>query len=236
MHRLAPVVATYAQAHLALANAKLSDSYYYQSLPLCVVDAVFSVGVRYGQVLKVVEGLCQRQGWARYRHHGRAYPLAKDQARVSALAALFPGPVSNQAIAMVILGNMGYVNPRASNPTLKAEVVRQFAKVLKESEVETFQDLERQDVKWKTMIGVKVKALPGMSSGVVVRYFEMLAGNDNQVKPDRMILRFIKDATGENVTADEAVEIVRDVCSLLKVEYPHLTPRMLDHEIWKFQR
>jgi hypothetical protein len=29
---------------LKLSNARLGDEYYYSSLPLCVVDAIFSIG------------------------------------------------------------------------------------------------------------------------------------------------------------------------------------------------
>jgi hypothetical protein len=39
---------------LDLPNVKLTDEYFYPSLPLCVIDAVFSIGVRYGTVRRVV--------------------------------------------------------------------------------------------------------------------------------------------------------------------------------------
>ena len=32
---------------LSLEHARLGEEYFYQSLPLCVIDAVFSIGVRY---------------------------------------------------------------------------------------------------------------------------------------------------------------------------------------------
>ena len=32
---------------LPLAGARLSDEYYYDSLPQCVIDAVYSIGVNY---------------------------------------------------------------------------------------------------------------------------------------------------------------------------------------------
>ena len=35
---------------LTLEDVKLGDEFYYQSLPLCVIDAVFSIGVRYSGV------------------------------------------------------------------------------------------------------------------------------------------------------------------------------------------
>jgi hypothetical protein len=43
-------IATGAGAVLTLAAARLGDEYFYQSLPLCVINAVYSVGVHYGGV------------------------------------------------------------------------------------------------------------------------------------------------------------------------------------------
>ena len=45
---------------------KLADEYRYASLPLCVVDAVFSIGVRYTSTQKVVSNLCEYAGWTRF--------------------------------------------------------------------------------------------------------------------------------------------------------------------------
>jgi hypothetical protein len=42
-------VAQYAERVLPLHSASLGDEYYYQSLPLCVIDAVYSTGVRYAR-------------------------------------------------------------------------------------------------------------------------------------------------------------------------------------------
>ncbi len=41
-------ISAYCRAHLDLTQAVLTDqAYSYYSLPLCVIDAVFSIGVRY---------------------------------------------------------------------------------------------------------------------------------------------------------------------------------------------
>ena len=41
-----------------LASAALSPSYYYDSLPYCIIDAVFSIGVRYTSTQNVVKSYC----------------------------------------------------------------------------------------------------------------------------------------------------------------------------------
>jgi hypothetical protein len=69
-----------------------------------------------------------------------------------------------------------------------------------------------------------------------VAYFFMLAGDDQLVKPDRMVLRFLAAALGRNVTLKEAQGLVAQACEILALEHPHLTPRALDHAIWHYQR
>jgi hypothetical protein len=44
------IVAEYASRLLALSDARLGNEYYYNSISFCVIDAVFSIGVRYGSV------------------------------------------------------------------------------------------------------------------------------------------------------------------------------------------
>ena len=45
-----------------LENLRLSPGYYYDSLPLCVIDAVFSIGVRYTSTQKTVKNYCDYFG------------------------------------------------------------------------------------------------------------------------------------------------------------------------------
>ena len=60
-------VAEQCDALLDLANASLTDEHFYQSLPLCVMDAVFSIGVKYESVKKVVTRYCDTFGFERLR-------------------------------------------------------------------------------------------------------------------------------------------------------------------------
>jgi hypothetical protein len=52
-------VAEHCERVLPLATASLGNEFYYQSLPLCVIDAVFSIGVRYEGVQNVIKRYCQ---------------------------------------------------------------------------------------------------------------------------------------------------------------------------------
>jgi len=226
-------LAKYASEKLALEGARLSDSYYYQSLPLCIIDSVFSIGVRYGQVLNVIETFCRQTGWVRYRVHGSAFPAKADQQTVSNLLEVLghhPNPEKS------LFHNSGYANPAAKEESriLKANLVKQFAAALVAREIDTYEDLKSYPK--PECLDCSLCGLPSLKSGVVVRYFRMLAGDDTQVKPDRMILRFLCEALGSSVGTDEAVELVRGASSILEKDFPGMNPRLLDHEIWKYQR
>jgi hypothetical protein len=50
-----------------------------------------------------------------------------------------------------------------------------------------------------------------------------------------MILRFIEDVVSK-MDVDSAANLIQKTSAILNARYPALTPRLLDHEIWKFQR
>ena len=52
-----------------------------------------------------------------------------------------------------------------------------------------------------------------------------------------MVTRFVADALGVRTVSPEACEqLVRDAVAILKSEFPKLTPSLLDHAIWNYQR
>jgi hypothetical protein len=67
-------------------------------------------------------------------------------------------------------------------------------------------------------------------------YFAMLTGDENSVKPDRMISRFLHNILDRNISTEEAVHLIQQASIILASKHPHLTPRILDYEVWNFQR
>ena len=57
---------TACESELDLSSASLSASYYYDSLPYCVIDAVFSIGVKYTSTQNVVKNYCTYYGLREY--------------------------------------------------------------------------------------------------------------------------------------------------------------------------
>lgn len=226
-------LAEYARNILQLKTASLSPAYYYQSMPICIVDAVFSIGVRYEQVEGVVSRLSQAVGWKTFRDYGSPTPPLNEQKTVSEFLELLKGYSSAME---TLFKNRCFANPGASKASRirKADLVRMFAETLKANQVESFKDLGPcADLKGLEQCLLR---LPALKTGVAVRYFWMLAGDENEVKPDRMIHRFITGALGRVASNAEAVKLIREACVALNHDYPKLNPRILDHEIWKHQR
>jgi hypothetical protein len=224
-------VAAYADRHLPLATARLSDSYYYASLPLCVLDAVYSIGVRYEGVLNVVERYCTRFKLRRHRVDRTALPPIDQQESVSAFCARFAEWTADQMADEVFQNRQ---RTSARNGILKAEAVFRFASALKDHGVEFLQDV-RAKVE-DEQLEKAIRSIPGQKSGVSLQYFWMLSGSDNFVKPDRMVRRFLEAALQRPVDTSEAQGLMSGASETLKPKYPHITPRLLDYEVWQYAR
>jgi hypothetical protein len=65
----------------------------------------------------------------------------------------------------------------------------------------------------------------------------MLAGDNNEVKPDRHICRFLQVVLDRRVSQEEAVSLIRQASEYFKnLGFANVTPRLLDHLIWRKQR
>lgn len=226
----ATLIANYARDVLPLATASLGEEYFYQSLPLCVIDAVFSIGIRYSGVKRVVARYCKYTNQKRIRRKDQISPI-EDQEAISVFCDRFK-KVSPEEMADLFYQSRQRTSTRSG--ILKADAVYRFALCLHAYHVDYFQDLRR--VLDDRHFEADIKRIPGQASGISLQYFWMLAGSDKLIKPDRMVLRFLEKALGRQVSVEEAVLCLKAACRQLIGDYPKLTPRLLDHEVWKFQR
>jgi hypothetical protein len=219
------------RSKLDLSEPLNPEEYAYQSLPLCILDAVFSINAKYESTRNVVERYCRHYRLRQVRRDTLCFPPVEEQEPISA----FVEKISNlgpEKFAGMVLANRQRTSTKSG--IMKSEAALRFAQVLKLHKVEHFQDVER--IQGKEDFENAVKAIPGQRTGITVRYFYMLAGSDDFVKPDRMILGFLKDQLGERLSQDEAQRILSEASNALKAEYPHLTTKTLDHHIWMYQR
>lgn len=117
---------------------------------------------------------------------------------------------------------------------LKAEAVLLFSKMLLNYGVDYLQDVEK--ILGLSDFELAIKQIPGQTSGLSLRYFYMLTGSDDYVKPDRMIKRFLRSIIGRDPRDDECQQLITATAEILSRENKSVTPRLLDNLIWKYQR
>lgn len=197
---------------------------YPDSLALGIIDSIFSTGSSYQSVVKVVNA---------YSALRRAQGAEPNRDGVEELLESFEeyGGSAGWAIA-VDNHKPAHTKPGA---LLKAEVVHQAALALKGLEggpIMTTADMHREYAKDPDLTRIKKVwlDLPSQSSGVTHDYLLILASFQS-VKPDRMVIRFIKEHAGldgKRITPKQASGLIREVADL----YP-TQPRKLDHVIWR---
>lgn len=227
--RTAALVAAIRHALPALHSAALPEEYTYSSLPLCVIDAVFSIGVRYTAVRNVVTAFCAAQSppWLRLAAEGVA---ERTVCEFLAATATWSG---DDLAARCFGGNRQRTSTRAG--ILKADATVAFAQALVADGIDCFADLVDDDK--VNRAETAVRRIPGQGSGISFDYFLMLGGDESGVKPDRMICRFVASALGrEAITPLEARATLLRACAVIRNEMPALTPRLLDWCIWDYQR
>ncbi|MTI65483.1 MAG: hypothetical protein FH753_02670 [Firmicutes bacterium] len=211
-----------------LSSAKLSEEYFYQSLPLCIIDSVFSIGVTYTSTRNTVLRYCKYFDLKVYREYYEL-PTIEKQESISQLIQKMK-KIGTKRFAWEIFKNRQRTSSR--NGILKSEAVLKFAEVLNSYEVEYFQDINK--IINSSEFEERIKKIPGQKSGISLKYFFMLIGSNDLIKPDRMVLGFLKNCMGKEVKLEEAQILLSEASELLKDKYENMNPRLLDHEIWKY--
>ena len=174
----------------SLEEARLPDEYYYASLPLCVIDAVFSIGVRYESTRRTVKHWCQSQvpAWPTIVRIPST-EMRRGSHTIRQFINMLKGK-SFELIAQTAFNNRQRTSTR--NGILKAEAVYKFAMVLEKVGIDDFNDMvdqERTERAKSCVIQIE-----GQKSWISFDYLQMLAGSDYHVKADRMLRGFVADA------------------------------------------
>lgn len=205
---------------------ELTEEYDYSCIPLCIIDSVYSIGVRYEGVKNVISRACQ---WLEIpKQHQPNQPASlTTTAFVQKLLKHSP-----EYLAKNVFKNSQRTSP--TNGILKADAVCRFASVVTKYHVETLSDVYR--IANNSSFDAEIKKIPGQTSGISTKYFLMLAGSSDLIKPDRMIVRFLENTLQRKVHISECQHIISEVCKLIKQSHHYMTPKILDNVIWQYQR
>lgn len=218
MHRYTPKFIEYCKKYDKDLNAADERSYCYKSLPICIVDCVYSLRARYHSVtVPIVE---------RYANSflGGNKSITDEADSLTRFIKNLTTPsldnfANNIAKNHQILGRVP-----------KEKVCLDVAETLRNLGIETLKDFQNYPSREK--LANAIKSVKGMGNAGV-NYLFMLTGDDNKSKPDVHIHRCILEACGEDVTDKECQEIIENAANILKRDYPNLTVRKLDGVIWK---
>jgi len=168
----------------------------------------------------------------RLRPKGSPYPDISEQYSVRQFDELLSRNCDYRRIAAELFDNRQRTSTR--NGILKAEAIHRFAQVLLRHQVNYFQDIPT--VIRSEQFESDIRSIPGQTYGTSLTYFFMLSGEENMVKPDRMVLRFLSRIIGSQVGQQNPHEWLSQALQILNETYPALTLRQLDHEIWKYEQ
>jgi len=190
----------------------------YKSLPLCILDDVFSLRANYDLDIKVVDN------FAKSFLNGDKY-------------------VSNYTIDQFISDidsepsfeeftekHIKYRNKIARR--LKIEVCRELAEKFSWLGIQTINDFNNYK---KEILEIIIKSVKGLGDAAV-SYLFMLAGDTTQVKVDTHINKSVKACFGNTLTNDETIELFRNTVNILSKDYPNLTVSRLDNIIWSYYK
>lgn len=209
----------------------LPDEYFYQSLTLAAIDAVYSPQARYSTVQNVVDRYCKKYALARNRSPRDSLPQPQDQEKVSELIQKMMKEGSSNFAENI------FENRSITAGRLKADVLLDLLIEIQDLNIQTFQDIQPWLIQYSLQCKLvrKITNIDGIGEATS-RYFLMLAGDEQMVKPDRMILRFICNVLNRRVNEEYAVTLIQALSKKLLTTYPHMTPRLLDYIIWTWQR
>ncbi|GGF99479.1 hypothetical protein GCM10007304_11680 [Rhodococcoides trifolii] len=193
---------------------------YPNSLALTIIDSIQSTGSHYSSVLNVVK-----------RYRSERGDLANTDG-TSELLASFERHGGADGWASEV-GNRKPASTR-QGASLKAAVIERVATALHDSGVRTAQDLREVGAldptnnNRRAAIKKLWTSVEAQSSGITWEYALTLVGVPG-VKADRMVIRFVAEATGRNdLTPESTARLVREAAERMGVN-----PTDLDHVIWR---
>lgn len=144
-------------------EAELSPEYYYKSLPLCVIDAVYTIGVRYVCAQNAVSSWCRSQDppWSKF---GRGTANSKS---IRDLLVAVKGYEGDNLADRFFGGNKQRTSTRSG--ILKADAVVSFSEALCAAGVQVFDDLH--DPAKIEKAKNSILTIPGQKSGISFDYF-----------------------------------------------------------------
>lgn len=190
----------------------------YKSLPICIVDCVYSLRAKYFlMTVPVVK---------RYADNYLGGNIYSSDDTLSAFISHIKAYESSPIFARDILKNNQVLSGR-NKTEVCLEVATKMYELLDINTLEDFQQFKKEE-----LLDLVLRSVKGMGDAGI-NYLFMLAGDPNRCKPDVHIHRCINDAIGHGVSNGECQILFSETVKILNEIYPWLTVRDLDNIIWR---
>lgn len=203
------------------------------SVSFCVLDAVYSIGAHYdNHVVPVVERVAAD------------FEVQSPSVQMSVPETADPVPLDvfldrYTSVEALLDTTKNRQNTSTRGGIRKADAALRYATVLHEHGVLTLNDARRllTDTVRLDAVEAALRQVPGEGSAGVRRgYLWMLIGDQDTVKPDRMVLRWLA-RHGAETTPDSARLLLRNIARALTTETGRVvTAWEIDHAIWRAAR
>lgn len=190
----------------------------YKSLPICIIDCVYSLRTKYNKVTVPIV-----KKYAAQYLNGDIY--SSDDTISDFISRL--NTVGLNKFADEIVCNHQVLGGKAKIP--KEQVCLTIATYLQYLNIETLSDF--RNFKCPELLEIVLGGVKGLGDAGV-NYMFMLAGDKSRCKPDVHIHRSIQDACGHNASNADCQKIFTEAVTILKNTYPFLTVRDLDYAVW----
>ena len=202
-----------------LHGAELSKEFFPAHLTVALIDAVFNPQLRYDRVGPIVERYCHRFGLSRLREKGSGLPPMDRQESLSDLVGRYE-ELGLDGMQRVF--QCRYCSP--GTKVLKSDNVKHTAVALRDEGIEILQDMQSRQPRQIKRVLCRLHGIGDRTVHMLLMY----TGNDDLVKGDVHVMRFVCKALGRSVPAEEAEQLVRTAARQLGV-----APRLLDLKIWE---
>jgi len=209
---------SYYKEHVDYENTPPLKDEQYNSLALCLIDAIYSINTKYQAVLNVID---------RTKKH---FSIKEDKEYTINQFLENTLMFSYDQLADKVFKNRQRTS--TVNGILKAEAVIRSARVLKKHKINLLSDKHEM---YKNLELINdLKQIPGQQSGISIDYFFMLTGKPDLIKMDRHIIQFVDEALGEVFSIDDKYELLKLAVEKLKNETNIKDLRCLDFSIWNY--
>jgi hypothetical protein len=198
----------------------------YSCLPLCVIDSIFSIGVKYEGVENIIQKVVAQFNISKLQLGNSAKELTTSEFLQAIKAKTF------EDLARDLFNRQ---RTSSTNGILKAEAVVLFLQVLQKFNIEVLADVVKiADI---PAFEFDIKNIAGQASGISLKYFYMLSGNQDLIKPDRMIMRFLTAVIGDKFSEEDAQRIISEAATEISHKLDRtVSVSLLDNKIWAYQR